>query len=151
MMTTARHQQQLPQLQILSAADTFDPDEVVPRDSPLMQALRPKLELSPSPPPDIPPAQVSLSPPPIDDFFTSNRSKIRPSSGDAVLVSYLDNGRRPELARAAGAQALPDAEDEDDDDDSSHHHLSPGSAESLRARDVPSGAKSGNRKEPLYT
>ncbi|KAF4512706.1 hypothetical protein G6O67_000054 [Ophiocordyceps sinensis] len=60
-----------------------------------MQALRPKLELSPSPSPDIPPAQ------------------IRPSSGDAVLVSYLDNGRRPDIARAAGAQALPGVEEED--------------------------------------
>ncbi|KAF4587560.1 C2H2 type zinc finger domain-containing protein [Ophiocordyceps camponoti-floridani] len=63
-----------------------------------MQALRPKLELSPSPSPDIPAAQ------------------IRPSSGDAVLVSYLDNGRRPEIARFAGAQALPGADEDDDDD-----------------------------------
>ncbi|ODA80528.1 hypothetical protein RJ55_03487 [Drechmeria coniospora] len=79
-----------PQPQPFPPADTFDPDEVVPRDSPLMQALRPKLELSPSPPPDIPPAQ------------------IRPSSGDAVLVSYLDNGRHPDIARAAGDQTLPE-------------------------------------------
>ncbi|KAL3959070.1 hypothetical protein ACCO45_007232 [Purpureocillium lilacinum] len=125
MMTAARHQQQPPQLPILSTTDTFDPDEVVPRDSPLMQALRPKLELSPSPPPDIPPAQ------------------IRPSSGDAVLVSYLDNGRRPELARAAGAQALPDAEVDDDDDDTSRRHPSPGSVESPRPRDILSGPRPG--------
>ncbi|RDA83324.1 hypothetical protein CP532_4459 [Ophiocordyceps camponoti-leonardi (nom. inval.)] len=93
MTTTTRHHQQS---QSLPTADTFDPDEVVPRHSPLMQALRPKLELSPSPPPDIPAAQ------------------IRPSSGDAVLVSYLDNGRRPEIARAAGAQPLPGVDEEDD-------------------------------------
>ncbi|UNI19700.1 hypothetical protein JDV02_005870 [Purpureocillium takamizusanense] len=142
MMTAARHQQHPPQLPVLSATDTFDPDEVVPRDSPLMQALRPKLELSPSPPPDIPPAQVSLSPPPIDDFFTSNRSKIRPDSGVAVLVSYLDNGRRPELARVAGAQALPDAE-EDVGDDLLRRHSSPGPVESPRTRDIASGARPG--------
>ncbi|KJZ75994.1 hypothetical protein HIM_04450 [Hirsutella minnesotensis 3608] len=109
-----QHQHQQPQSPL--AADTFDPDEVVPRDSPLMQALRPKLELSPSPSPDISPTQVSLSPPSTDGYLSSNPSKIRPSSGDAVLVSYLDNGRRPEIARAAGAQALPG------DDEGSHLH-----------------------------
>ncbi|KAM4055399.1 C2H2 type zinc finger domain-containing protein [Hirsutella rhossiliensis] len=104
-MTTAARQQQQPQT--LLAADTFDPDEVVPRDSPLMQALRPKLEPSPSPSPDIPLAQ------------------IRPSSGDAVLVSYLDNGRHPDIARAAGAQALPGV---DEDDQGQLHHPRPCSA-----------------------
>ncbi|KND92852.1 hypothetical protein TOPH_02559 [Tolypocladium ophioglossoides CBS 100239] len=133
--------QQRLQPQTLLAADTFDPDEVVPRDSPLMQALRPKLELSPSPPPDIPPAQVSLSPPPTDDFFNSNRSKIRLSSGDAVLVSYLDNGRRPEIARAAGAQALPGVDEEDEDnDDRPPRSPSPGpgksSPEAARGRNL---------------
>ncbi|RDA86519.1 hypothetical protein CP533_0426 [Ophiocordyceps camponoti-saundersi (nom. inval.)] len=103
MTTTTRHHQRS---QSFLAADTFDPDEVVPRHSPLMQALRPKLELSPSPPPDIPAAQ------------------IRPSSGDAVLVSYLDNGRRPEIARAAGAQPLPAADDDDKNDDSDEDGLS---------------------------
>ncbi|KAG8420456.1 hypothetical protein J3459_011068 [Metarhizium acridum] len=94
-MTTAA--QQHLQLQNQLAAETFDPDEVLPRGSPLMKALHPKLELSPSPPPDIPPAQ------------------IRPSSGDAVLVAYLDNGRRPEIARAAGYRALPGADEEEED------------------------------------
>ncbi|XP_044718032.1 C2H2 type zinc finger domain-containing protein [Hirsutella rhossiliensis] len=122
-MTTAARQQQQPQT--LLAADTFDPDEVVPRDSPLMQALRPKLEPSPSPSPDIPLAQVSLSPPPTDGFINSNRSKIRPSSGDAVLVSYLDNGRHPDIARAAGAQALPGV---DEDDQGQLHHPRPSSS-----------------------
>ncbi|KHO00879.1 C2H2 type zinc finger domain-containing protein [Metarhizium album ARSEF 1941] len=108
-MTTAAQQ-----LQNRLAAEAFDPDEVIPRGSPLMKALHPKLELSPSPPPDIPPAQVSLSPPPIDGFPRSNRPKIRPSSGDAVLVAYLDNGRRPEIARAAGYQALPGLDEEEE-------------------------------------
>lgn len=60
-----------------------------------MKALHPRLELSPSPPPDIPSAQ------------------IRPSSGDAVLVAYLGNGRRPEIAQAAGYRALPGVDEEE--------------------------------------
>ncbi|TWU74753.1 hypothetical protein ED733_005765 [Metarhizium rileyi] len=112
-MTTAAQQHQ--QLQNQLAAETFDPDEVIPRDSPLMKALHPKLELSPSPPPDIPAAQVSLEPPPIDGFPRSNRPKIRPRSGDAVLVALLDNGRRPEIARAAGYRALPGVDEEEED------------------------------------
>ena len=76
-----------------------------------MKPLHPRLEISPSPPPDIHPAQVSSSSCPIDDCAKSNRRKIRSSSGDAVLVAYLDNGRRPDIARAAGFRALPIDED----------------------------------------
>lgn len=78
-----------------------------------MKALHPRLELSPSPPPDIPSAQVSLIPLPINDSQWSNRPKIRPSSGDAVLVAYLGNGRRPEIAQAAGYRALPGVDEEE--------------------------------------
>ncbi|KAK2612950.1 hypothetical protein QQS21_001061 [Conoideocrella luteorostrata] len=94
--------------------ETFDPDDVVPRDSPLMKALHPRLELSPSPPPDIPHTQVSFCSPSIDDSQWSNRPKIRPSSGDAVLVAYLDNGRRPDISRVAGCRALPGVDEEQD-------------------------------------
>ncbi|GAB0139202.1 hypothetical protein EsDP_00007415 [Epichloe bromicola] len=110
-MTTAAGQHH--QLHVHIAAETYDPDEVVPRGSPLMKALHPRLELSPSPPPDIPSAQVSLIPSPIDDSQWSNRPKIRPSSGDAVLVAYLGNGRRPEIAQAAGYRALPGVDEEE--------------------------------------
>lgn len=116
MTTAAQHQQQQQTSQHLGfvVADAYDPDEVVPRDSPLMTPLRPRLEPSPSPPPDIPLAQVSLSPA-FDGRDKANRHKVRPSSGDAVLVAYLDNGRDPEIHRAAGRQALPCDEDSQDD------------------------------------
>lgn len=120
MTTAGRHQQQQQSRSHFVVADAYDPDEVVPRDSPLMTPLRPRLELSPSPSPDIPPAQVSLSlslsPTSADRRDKANRHKVRPSSGDAVLVSYLDDGRDPELHRAAGRQALPCDDEEDSPD-----------------------------------
>ncbi|KAM0471552.1 hypothetical protein ACHAP7_009072 [Fusarium lateritium] len=117
-MTTAtqHHQHQPSQPSFGFAADTYDPDDVVTGRSPLMTPLRPKLEPSPSPPPDIPAAQVSLSPSFIDGRDKSNRNKIHPTSGDAVLVAYLDNNRDPEIARAAGLQSLPYDEDSPDEE-----------------------------------
>ncbi|KAI8660697.1 hypothetical protein NCS57_01047600 [Fusarium keratoplasticum] len=117
MTTATQHQQHQPsQPQFGFVVDTYDPDEVVPRGSPLMAPLRPKLEPSPSPPPDIPPAQVSLSPTFIDGRDKSNRHKVRPTSGDAVLVAYLGNGRDPDVARLAGSEGLA-AEEESFDEE----------------------------------
>lgn len=114
MTTAAQHQQQQQSRQHLGfVADAFDPDEVVPRDSPLMTPLRPRLEPTPSPPPDIPHAQVSLSPI-FDSRDKTNRSKILPSSGDAVLVAYLDNNRNPDIHRTAARQALQDDDSPDE-------------------------------------
>ncbi|KAF4975113.1 hypothetical protein FZEAL_8061 [Fusarium zealandicum] len=117
-MTTAtqHHQRQPPQSHLGFVVDTYDPDEVVPRGSPLMTPLRPKLEPSPSPPPDIPAALVSLSPTSADGRGKSNRHKVRPTSGDAVLVAYLDNNRDPDLARRAANEGLPNDEDSPDDE-----------------------------------
>lgn len=103
-MTPSTQHEQLPSH---LAAETYDPETVPPRGSPLMRALHPRLDLSPSPPPQgIPRQQVSCSPTITDGCFPSNGSKILPSSGDAVLVTYLDNGRRPEIARNAGITPL---------------------------------------------
>ncbi|KAI6757395.1 hypothetical protein HG531_003220 [Fusarium graminearum] len=117
-MTTATQQQQHqpPQPHLGFIVDTYDPDDVVPRGSPLMTPLRPKLEPSPSPPPEIPATQVSLSTSCIGGRDKSNRHKVRPTSGDAVLVAYLDNGRDPEIARAAGRESLPCDEESPDED-----------------------------------
>ncbi|KPM46201.1 hypothetical protein AK830_g290 [Neonectria ditissima] len=117
-MTTAAQHQQSDHSHGFVIADTYDPDEVVPRDSPLMTPLRPRLAPTPSPPPDIPPAQVSLSPASLDDRDKSNRHKVRPNSGDAILVAYLDNGRDPEIARVAGRQLLAGEEDSPDHESS---------------------------------
>ncbi|KAJ4264724.1 hypothetical protein NW762_004967 [Fusarium torreyae] len=117
MTTATQHQQHPPSRPHIGfSVDTYDPDDVVPRGSPLMTPLRPKLEPSPSPPPDIPAAQVSLSPSSTDGRDKSNRQKVRPTSGDAVLVAYLDNGRDPEIARAAGRESLPYDEDSQDEE-----------------------------------
>lgn len=98
--------------------DSFNADEDPP-GSPQMKAVHPKLELTESPPPDIPIASVSL--PPIDGNAKSNRPKLQPVSGDTVLITYLANGRLPEIAQTASRQALAggdDLETTEDDDDS---------------------------------
>ncbi|KAG9498963.1 hypothetical protein J7337_009774 [Fusarium musae] len=116
MTTATHHQHQPPQPHLGFVVDTYDPDDVVPRGSPLMTPLRPKLEPSPSPPPDIPAAQVSLKSTSIDGRGKSNRHKVRPTSGDAVLVAYLDNGRDPDIAREAARESLPGDEDSPDEE-----------------------------------
>lgn len=68
--------------------DMYDPDAVVPRNSPLLVPKKVNTRPSPSPEPDIPMVQV------------------RPSQGDAVLISIMDEGRDPELAARAGIQPL---------------------------------------------
>ncbi|KAL7940904.1 hypothetical protein V8C42DRAFT_349130 [Trichoderma barbatum] len=96
----------------------FDPDEALSPGTPQMKAVHPKLELTESPPPEIPSAQVSFSPLPLDGLPKSNRPKIRPFSGDGVLVAYLGNGSHPDVAQAASHQAL-DGYDLSDDDEAS--------------------------------
>ncbi|KAH6687516.1 hypothetical protein VD0002_g2489 [Verticillium dahliae] len=65
-----------------AVSDFYDPDDVLPHDSPQMNSFRPKLEPSPSPPPQIPPVAASHR------------------QGDAVLINFLSNGKRPDIARA---------------------------------------------------
>ncbi|KAL7929467.1 hypothetical protein V8C35DRAFT_194753 [Trichoderma chlorosporum] len=105
------HQGQCQERSMQLDSVNFDPDEALSPGTPQMTAVHPKLELEESPPPDIPRAQVSFSPPPLDGFPRSNRTKIRPVSGDAVLVAYLGNGRHPEIAQEASHQALPSADE----------------------------------------
>ncbi|KAI4603575.1 hypothetical protein KJ359_003391 [Pestalotiopsis sp. 9143b] len=104
------------------ASDPSDPDGPF-RNSPQLKAYRPRLEPSPSPPPAIPLPKVSSSP--TAGRKASNRKKkVQPSQGDAVLVHYLDGGRRPEIAAQAGLAPLDGGycddgvEGEYDDDDS---------------------------------
>ncbi|KAK3331966.1 hypothetical protein B0T19DRAFT_90081 [Cercophora scortea] len=94
-------------------SDHYDPDEVLPRNSPCLQPIRPKLHLSPSPEPVVP--DPTVSPPPSFGTKKSNRRmKVKPSQGDAVLVKSLDGGRQPEIAIEAGRHPLPsDTEGED--------------------------------------
>lgn len=123
----------------------YNPDEASP-GTPQMKAVHPKLEPSESPPPDIPRAQVSFSPSPTDGYAKSNRPKIRPVSGDTVLVTYLGNGSYSEVAQVAGHQALPGGDENFDLSDEEPPQKSPlGDDDSLAAADVyqrPSTAQS---------
>lgn len=98
------------------AEDVYDPDDVGLRDSPLLKAMKVTLTPSPSPPPAAPLPQVSPdSSPSGPGRKGSNRRKNRPSQGDAVLVSVMDGGKRPEIARQAGAQPLASDEEEEEE------------------------------------
>ena len=57
---------------------------------------------SPSPPPAVP--------------LPQDQGKNRPSQGDAVLVSFMDGGKRPDIARTAGREPL---QSDDESSDSS--------------------------------
>ncbi|KAK6072069.1 C2H2 type zinc finger protein [Seiridium cupressi] len=116
------------------ASDPSDPDGPIFRNSPPMTAYRPRLEPSPSPPPAIPLPKVS-SPPSPGRKASNGKKKVPPSQGDAVLVHYLDGGRRPEIAARAGAEPLDggyiddedcveeeEEEEEEDDDDGGESH-----------------------------
>jgi hypothetical protein len=95
--------------------DFYDPDDVGLRDSPPLKPIKPKLQPSQSPPPAVPLPQVSPEPSPGRGRKGSNRGKNRPSQGDAVLVSFMDGGKRPEIARTAGNEPLPSDDDMSDD------------------------------------
>ena len=98
------------------AEDIYDPDDVGLRDSPLLKAMKVTLTPSPSPPPAAPLPQVSPdSSPGSPGRKGSNRPKNRPSQGDAVLVSFMDGGKRPEIARQAGAQPLASDNEEEEE------------------------------------
>lgn len=77
-------------------SDLYDPDDVFTPNSPLMQPIRPVLQLTPSPPPESP------------------NTKVKASLSDAVLVGQLDGGRHPELAIKAGQEPLAYETEEDD-------------------------------------
>lgn len=91
--------------------DIYDPDAVIPRNSPLLVATKVNTRPTPSPPPDIPLVQVSPPPSP-GSRKAKRRRKVRPSQGDAVLIGVMDNGRDPDIATRAGQVALPSDSEE---------------------------------------
>ncbi|KAI3344032.1 hypothetical protein F4824DRAFT_30841 [Ustulina deusta] len=98
------------------ASDLYDPDEVFPRNSPLMKPYVLKLKPSPSPPAVSLPL-VSLSPS-LGGKSSNRRHKIQPTQGDAVLILHLDNGRHPEISQEAGSRPLDQFDDCSDLEDS---------------------------------
>ena len=98
------------------AEDVYDPDDVGLRDTPPLRAMKVNLTPSPSPPPAAPLPQGSPdSSPSSPGRKGPSRQKNRPSQGDAVLVSFMDGGKRPEIARQAGAQPLASDNEEEED------------------------------------
>lgn len=117
----------------------YDPDEVLPKNSPILASHELKLQPSPSPPPF---SLAKTHSPPSFSNRRSNRPRIKPSQGDAVLVALLDGGRRPEIAIHAGTQVLPsDPEDEESDSETSDE------SDSLKEERVPlDRAQTGRRR-----
>ncbi|KAJ9154721.1 Krueppel-like factor 11 [Pleurostoma richardsiae] len=93
-------------------SDFYDSDEVIPQNSPLLTA-RLNIRPSPTPPLVLPPHQASPPPSPGGRRPKHRKRRIKPSQGDAVLVSLMDSGRQPDIAITAGKEALPSVSSED--------------------------------------
>lgn len=87
------------------------------------------LMASPSPPPDVLDPEVSHSSSYSSKSFNRHQ-KIRPSQGDAVLIRYLDGGKRPDIAPEALMRPLARYQDDFDDQSSSDIEVE-GTAENL--------------------
>lgn len=118
-----------------SAHDMYDPDAVVPQNSPLLVAR--KVNTQPSPSPDFEIPLVHVSSPSMSRNGKTKRRKVRPSQGDAVLIGYMGNGADPDIAARAGQSPLAsdtesssssDSEGYMDDTDFGGGALSPGSS-----------------------
>lgn len=104
-------------------SEYYDPDHDARPQSPLLQAVRPKVTPSPSPPPvvtqqvTISSTTQNVSPPSSRRRRKPNRRKTRPSQGDFVLIRVMDPNR-PDIARLVGERALnSDSGSEGEDDD----------------------------------
>jgi hypothetical protein len=107
-MTTVENQPQA-----IVDDDLYHSDDVGLRDTPPLAPMKVNLQPSPSPPPAVPLPQVSPdSSPDPPNRKGSNRPKNRPSQGDAVLVSFMDGGKRPDIARQAGHEPLASDDEE---------------------------------------
>jgi hypothetical protein len=101
-MTTVENQP-LP----VPTTEVYDPDDVGLCNTPPLRPMKVNLQPSPSPPPAVPlpkPSPESSPGPP--GRKGSNRSKTRPSQGDAVLAHFMGGGNYSEVARRAGDSPL---------------------------------------------
>ena len=81
-----------------SAMSDSESDPLAPPRSPVLEAVKPKLEPSPTPPPFILPPMVEST--------AKRKKKPGPTQGDFVLVNFLGNGNHPDIASRAGREAL---------------------------------------------
>ncbi|KAK3295863.1 uncharacterized protein B0H64DRAFT_157725 [Chaetomium fimeti] len=128
----ASHSAQVP------VSDLYDPDDVLPKNSPLLEPRHPTLQLSPSPAPTLSPSPVS---PPGGKKKSKRRRGPRPSQGDVILMGHLDEYRRGTAAYAADlnlewkseTDKTEDSEDPEDQGDAEDSGLR---ADSMSARDA---------------
>jgi hypothetical protein len=106
-------------------SDVYDPDDVGLRDSPLLKPLRPKLDPTPSPPPEE--FEYEDSPPRVKGSKPWKKTSKLPSQGDAVLINLLGGGQALEVSRTAATELL--ASDDDMSEDSSRDVLAHGDQE----------------------
>jgi hypothetical protein len=80
--------------------DIYDLDDVRTRNYPHLMPMKVNFRSSLKPPPAVPlpPVSPESSPEP-PGRKGSNRSKYRPSQGDALLVSFMHRGNHPNIAR----------------------------------------------------
>lgn len=93
--------------------DVYDPDDVGLRDSPPPKIIRPKLEPTPSPPPEGLESESEDSNPPGSPKSRKPQKKPDATPGDAALINVLANGKAPEVARKAGEESLFFASDDE--------------------------------------
>ncbi|KAB5570520.1 hypothetical protein GE09DRAFT_1217952 [Coniochaeta sp. 2T2.1] len=99
------------------SSEFYDPDEVIPRGSPIMAPRQVILRPSLTPPPSI------LLSPRVSSLPGSRRKKsngrpmVRPNGGDRMLLEALDGGRNPDI-HAIGAQETLPSDDTDEGESS---------------------------------
>lgn len=81
----------------------YNSDDLDLRNTPPVESRKVNLRPSPSPPPAVPLPQIP------DDRDPPNR----PSQADGTLVSSLDNGRNPDIAREAAMKSLASDDEKD--------------------------------------
>ncbi|EPE07383.1 c2h2 type zinc finger domain-containing protein [Ophiostoma piceae UAMH 11346] len=99
----------------LSIGDGYQddyPDGMPSRDSPVLRPNRLRLRLSPTPPPKV--TEVSHPLAGSSRETSSNRPKIKPSLGDAVLIRFMTDGRDPNIANFEADRDFSDGSEQDE-------------------------------------
>ncbi|KAL2201198.1 hypothetical protein P885DRAFT_25321 [Corynascus similis CBS 632.67] len=121
------------------ATDVYESDDGLLRDSPPLEPIRPKLQLSPSPVPTLSSSSAGSASDP-GDKRSSRRRAPKPSQGDVILISTLDNHRHEAAAYTiTWTSETEDAEDLEDPDiheeSMSRRDISPGEQPARTDRD----------------
>lgn len=96
----------------VNASELHDPDEVFPRNSPLMQPRR--LMLQPSPSPGLSTPSSPASTPPSPGGRSHRRGRAGPDHGLALLMSHLDEFRQDTASYVQTCRLALDSDEGDD-------------------------------------